>query len=161
VKLYEHPPDGPAVIQVPGFDGWVFSVGRDERSITVTPPEGETITARQWRAIPIGAILKAVSASRHRPWLALLTAEAETRAGSGMAGTRRPYGGSSQHRDAVAHVYREALKRGVKPQDAITAHFDVGEKTAERWTHEARQAGALGSYREERELALAAANAVP
>lgn len=145
----EESSDWIALTQVPGWPGWRFSVSRLDRTIAVTPPEAEFITARKWRAMPIGAVLRAASEIEADPWLALLRLSASM---SNREGDR-PYGGSTEHRTAVAYVYREALTRRARPKEAIMARFSVSEKTAERWITEARRRGALASHADEKRAA--------
>lgn len=146
--------DGIVLSGFDGWEGWSFHVTHDGRSVTVTPPPGGAITRSKWQRIPIEAILNAVAGRTTDVWLNLLTARA---AASASGGRDRPRGGSTAHQDLVAYLYREALKRRIKPKAAIEAHFGVSANTIEAWLKEVRAVGKLGSYESEREAALAEA----
>lgn len=132
------------VQDVRGMPGWTFSLTAEEpQSVVVTPPEGVTITADQWRAIPIGAVLHA---------LRMTGADAKMKIMLAKLGEppRRPHGGSVEHRASVAHVYRLALLFGAKPHEVISEFWRLNDtKTSFRWVKEAREHGVLAPTNQE------------
>jgi hypothetical protein len=145
----EHTPEGTVVSGISTWPGWRFVVAADESSVKVVPPDGCSITPRVWKAMPIGQVLRLASSCWSPTALELVLARHD----EGRELPRRPFGGSPKHSAVVAYTYRAALQRGDKPRDAIVAYFGVSEKTADRWLSEARAAGELGSYLEEKRQA--------
>ena len=147
--VVEHDGDTATISGISTWPGWRFVVALDESWVKVVPPDHQAITPRVWKALPIGYVLRLAASS----WTAAGVARVVERRHAGRGRPRRPMGGSSKHSAVVAHTYRSALRRGDKPRDAVIEFFGVSEKTADRWLAEARAAGQLGSYPEERRAA--------
>jgi hypothetical protein len=145
----EHTAEGTVVGGIATWPGWEFIVAADEAWVKVVPPDGTSVTPRLWKAMPIGHVLRLASST----WTMAALARVIARHDSGSALPRRPFGGSPKHNAVVAYTYRAALQRGEKPREAIVEYFGVSEKTADRWLSEARAAGELGSYLEEKRAA--------
>ena len=139
--------DGVVVSGISTWPGWRFVVAHDDGWVQVIPPDGHAVTPRLWKAMPIGYVLRLAAST----WTQTAIERITERRPSALP--RRPVGGSLKHNALVAHVYRQALRTGAGPRDAVMDAFGVSEKTADRWLIEARAAGQLGSYLEEKRAA--------
>jgi len=147
--IVAHRQDETVVSDVSTWPGWQFVVAHDESWVKVIPPDGQAVTPRLWKALPIGYVLRLASSA----WTPTSISHLVDRHQLGRGLPRRPVGGSAKHCATVAHVYRSALRRGAKPRDAVVEYFQVSEKTADRWLLEARTTGHLGTYLDEKRAA--------
>jgi hypothetical protein len=145
----EHDAETATISGISTWPGWQFVVALDESWVKVIAPDHETVSARAWRSLPISYVLRLAGST----WTTATLARMVERRESGRGNPRRPVGGSTKHNAVVAHTYRSALLRGAKPRDAVAEFFEVSEKTADRWLREAREAGELGTYLDEKRAA--------
>ncbi len=129
------------------------------RAIRGAPQEG--IGGTDLRSIPIGRVLEALWSQQREECTSMLARVAERAAAGGEEGTadflrgfaaristtspaqvRRPWADRS-HFDAVAQVYREALRDRRAPTLAVAEHFTVSHSTAAKWARRARELGLL------------------
>ena len=147
--IVEHDAESAIVSGISTWPGWQFVVALDESWVKVIAPDHQVVSPRLWRAMPIGYVLRLAAST----WTTATLARVVERREAGRGNLRRPVGGSTKHSAVVAYTYRSALRRGAKPRDAVADFFQVSEKTADRWLSEARAAGELGTYLDEKRAA--------
>jgi Helix-turn-helix domain len=143
---------GVTVRSLPGWEGWVFRLmprltdgGTEVGGVEVVAPDGQAITPDRFRRVPVGTLLRFVT----DPW-PHVTAVAANLAPNPHALTTY----SQEHLDAVAIIYRFAVSQGVPPRRTIAEHFDIADKTVDRWLRRARERGLLGTWADERHAEL-------
>lgn len=144
--------DGVTVRDLPTWPGWQFVVQLDLaaarprlRELRVRPPSEHHLSAAEWRRLPIATVIRYATEGPTNDFIGLFAVDVQ-------ADEARPYGGSNSHHHKVARVYRLALSQGLSPRKVLSAAFKKSDKTIGRWIADARRAGALGTYNDERTL---------
>jgi hypothetical protein len=134
-----------ALVTVTGLrrmPGWTFHVsvllppdaGRPRvLAVEASAPDGDAITAQNYRRIPIGEVIRLAVSGLRSPLMALVAESLGTAVGP------RPYGGDVEHLKAVATLYRTALSQGLPVLDAVAEMLGVTTKTVSRYLSEARK----------------------
>lgn len=110
--------------------------------------EGEELTARMVREMPLGELVSVAAGQQSgegavgdfmRSVIAELAGEAPTRTRPG------PRGYPPEHYQLVADAYRAALRDSPRsPVQSLAAHLHVSEPTVRRWVQKARDRRLLG-----------------
>lgn len=132
------------------WQGWSFSVS-PQGAVTVAPPEGVSITAEQWRRIPIGALIARAKKVRQGD----IGGEMIRLLISDLGEPSKPSDGHRKHFENVAKVYRLAVDWELPPAGTIATYFETSPETARRWIAHIRRSpsnpdGLIGSLAEEK-----------
>ena len=130
------------------------------RTLCVRAPAGETVSGESLRRIPIARLTREATVAASRKYTPIAEGgdpvfrfasspqvEAATFYRRYTKDARRPRRGSpitEENLREVARVYREALKRGDPPTQAVADGMNVARSTAARWVAAARKRGLLG-----------------
>ncbi|WP_157432108.1 hypothetical protein [Agromyces italicus] len=125
---------------------WAVEVRTADGAVTLVPPPGKTVTTREWRALPLGAVLRVADSVRQGEVLHGLAQMIASEGGDPRASSR---GGRREHLARVVRVYRLALEHDIAPRELLAEVFETTEPTGQRWIAQARDAGLIDDYRDE------------
>lgn len=137
---------GARITGIRGLDGWAVETNADTGAVTLVPPPGEVVTTKEWRDLPLGAVLRAAKGVESGDVLSALLTLLASEGGDPARSSRS---GKQGHYKRVAKVYRLALRSGLTPREVIVKHFQTTDSSAGRWIAEARNAGFLDDHRVE------------
>ncbi|WP_229940359.1 hypothetical protein [Plantibacter cousiniae (nom. nud.)] len=137
---------GARVSGLRGMDGWAVETDAATGAVTLVPPPGRAVTSKEWRMVPLAAVLRAAEGVQTGD---LVSSLLTMLASDGEDPTRSSRGGKRQHMERVSRVYRAALSQGLSPREVIVEHFQTKDSSAGRWIAQARKEGYLGSYADE------------
>lgn len=119
--------------------GWRFAVtvrrspdGPRVLAIEKEAPEGQEITPKSERQVPVGEVIRLAKAQLTFPIVGLAAEEL------GIALAPRPKRGDPRHLRKVAALYRVALEQGAAPRAALREVYGVSGSTIERWLADCR-----------------------